>query len=199
MPPTGIEIGILFLSYVIGCLVLGYYLTRWLTGVDLRATGSGNVGARNASRVLGTTGLVTTVMWDVGKGSAVGTIAYMMGVDGWTFWLTGLAVSAGHIWPAQLGFRGGKGVATAGGFLLVFDHLLIVAFIVIVLLNFVFLRKLTPSGLIAIALLPVSAATMGYRFVDILGIIALVIIVLGAHWHDLKVIMSGIRASHQEK
>jgi len=100
-------------AYALGCFGTGYYLVRAQTGRDIREIGSGSLGARNVGRVLGRSGLCVTLLADFAKGGlAVWAARHLTGTEV----LTGvalLAVTVGHVWPVQLGFRGGKGVATA--------------------------------------------------------------------------------------
>jgi glycerol-3-phosphate acyltransferase PlsY len=110
-----------FLSYAIGCVSTGYYLTRLWTGTDIRTIGSGAAGARNVGRLLGGVGFVITFSGDFAKGLAAVWVASMLTHQHWVITASLLAVVIGHIWPVQLGFRGGKGVATALGGGLFFD------------------------------------------------------------------------------
>jgi glycerol-3-phosphate acyltransferase PlsY len=109
-------------AYVIGSLPLGWIVVRAATGVDLRRTGSGNVGATNAWRssspVLG--GAVA--LMDVLKGVAAVLLARRLApVHSALAWQAAAAVGAtvGHVAPVWLAFRGGRGVATAAGAFLV--------------------------------------------------------------------------------
>jgi len=106
-------------AYSLGCLTTGYYLVRTRTGQDLRALGSGSVGARNVGRLLGWRGFVLTVLGDFCKGALAVWAARHFTTDDRLVLLAMLAVVAGHVWPAQLHFQGGKGMATTLGALLV--------------------------------------------------------------------------------
>lgn len=106
---------VLAINYALGCVAVAWYVVRWRTGQDLRETGSGNVGARNAGRVLGRTGFALIALADIARGWLAMWFALRAGLEGWWVTAAGLAVVAGHIWPVQLGFRGGKGMATAWG------------------------------------------------------------------------------------
>ena len=100
-------------SYAIGCLVGAYYIVRWRRGVDVRASGSGNAGARNVYRSGDSVAAVLTLLWDAGKGAAAMLLArWLMPGDDAALAIAFVAVIVGHIWPAQLRFHGGKGVAT---------------------------------------------------------------------------------------
>ena len=148
--------GCLLGAYLLGCLATGYYLVRARTDRDLRELASGSTGARNAGRVLGKTGFGLTVLGDFGKGAFA-----VWAARDWTQHdhfaaLAMLAVVAGHIWPAQLHFRGGKGVATSLGALLVFDYRLALIFAVLFLAGLVLARKSILPALFAFACLPPS-------------------------------------------
>lgn len=111
-------IAVVLAAYALGCFVAGYYLVRWRTGQDLRLLGSGSLGAKNAGRQLGRGGYLATGLMDIAKGFAAVFLARWAGLSDWALTIVALAVVAGHIWPLQLGFRGGKGVATGYGVVL---------------------------------------------------------------------------------
>jgi glycerol-3-phosphate acyltransferase PlsY len=81
--------------------------------VDLRESGSGNPGGLNAARVLGRKWGLLVIVMDAAKGALAGFLGLLMGDAG--AYAAGAAVIAGHCWPVYNGFRGGKGVAAAGG------------------------------------------------------------------------------------
>src|SRR3954468_12917184 len=81
--------------------------------VDLRESGSGNPGGLNAARVLGKKWGLLVIVMDAAKGALAGVVGLAMGDPG--AYAAGTAVIAGHCWPVYNGFRGGKGVAAAGG------------------------------------------------------------------------------------
>lgn len=170
-----------FLSYVIGCFSTGYYLTRIFAGKDIRKSGSGSTGARNVGRTLGRTGFAVTFSGDVAKGLIAIWLASMLAPHYWAVTASLIAVVAGHIWPAQLGFHGGKGIAVALGGILVFDYRLAVACCLVFCLCFVCLRKYMLSGLAAVMALPVAAALMGNSAADIVGAMVIAFMILFAH------------------
>src|SRR5580693_6010407 len=97
-------------AYVIGCFSTGYWLVRWKTGQDLRTLGTGSCGARNAGRALGSNGFALTLSGDLAKGGLAVWIAQTVTGNDFVALLSMMAVTAGHVWPAPLGFRGGKGI-----------------------------------------------------------------------------------------
>lgn len=108
-------------AYAVGCFSSGYYLVRFRLGTDIRDRHSGSTGARNVQRDLGRTGFILVFAADALKGAGVIWIARAIGFQ--PAWVPILApcVVAGHIWPAQLGFRGGKGLVTALGAMIGLD------------------------------------------------------------------------------
>jgi len=104
------------LAYLLGSIPFGYLLVRFFRKQDIRAVGSGNIGATNVARS-GAKGLgVLTLLLDLGKGLAAVTIAqhFAPGVSDLAV-AAGMAAILGHVFPVWLGFRGGKGVATGLG------------------------------------------------------------------------------------
>lgn len=99
----------LFLGYALGCFSPGWWLVRRKTGGDLRAHGSGVTGATNAARVLGPRLGFLVLALDAAKAAlAVALARWLAPAEAWHV-LALPAVVAGHIWPAPLRFRGGRG------------------------------------------------------------------------------------------
>ena len=101
----------LLIGYLVGSLPIGYLMTQSTRGIDLRRVGSGNVGATNVYRTSGLGMAVGVMLADAGKGAA----AVLLGGGGPGAVTAGVAAVIGHVYPVWLGFRGGKGVATASG------------------------------------------------------------------------------------
>jgi acyl phosphate:glycerol-3-phosphate acyltransferase len=105
-------------SYLAGSVPFGLLLGRFVAGIDVRQAGSGNIGATNVARTAGRRLGVLTLLLDAGKGG-IPVAATALALDlphdaGWPA-AAGLAAFLGHVFPFWLGFRGGKGVATAFG------------------------------------------------------------------------------------
>lgn len=113
-----IEIITLIAAYLIGSIPTGLLLAK-SAGVDIRKSGSGNIGATNAYRTLGRTVGILTLLGDCLKGALPLLLAkYLQFGD---IWIAAIALAAflGHVYTIFLGFKGGKGVATALGIFLV--------------------------------------------------------------------------------
>ncbi len=104
-------------AYLIGSIPSGFILGK-LAGVDVRAAGSGNIGATNVARVMGKGRGLLTLIADVAKGFLPALAARQMALGDGAAALAGAAAFLGHLFPVFLKFRGGKGVATAFGVLL---------------------------------------------------------------------------------
>jgi|HubBroStandDraft_1064217.scaffolds.fasta_scaffold159725_2 glycerol-3-phosphate acyltransferase PlsY len=110
------------IAYLLGAIPFGYLLVRLSTGKDVRASGSGNIGATNVLRTTGRAQAVATLALDIAKGFVAVWIAARLtdGTQAAPLWTSAaaLAVMAGHSFPAFLHFQGGKAVATfIGAFL----------------------------------------------------------------------------------
>jgi acyl-phosphate glycerol 3-phosphate acyltransferase len=118
------SLAVALLSYLIGSVPFGYLVGRW-RGVDVLTAGSGNIGATNVGRLLGRPFGILVFVLDFLKGAlpvllamiadpyANGPSPAIAGV------IAGIAAFLGHLFPLFLGFRGGKGVATGAGIVLV--------------------------------------------------------------------------------
>lgn len=100
-------------AYLLGSLPSGYLAGR-ARGIDIRTVGSRNVGATNVFRTLGKSIGIAVMAADIAKGVAAVVLARILTDDAWPLVAAGAAI-AGHVWPAWLRFRGGKGVAVGGG------------------------------------------------------------------------------------
>ena len=106
-------------AYVIGAVPTSYLAGRGARGIDLRAHGSRNLGATNVYRVLGWRWAVPVGLVDIAKGALpVWLLAPRVGPAPWIPLAVGAAAILGHVYSVFIGFRGGKGVATAAGVVL---------------------------------------------------------------------------------
>jgi glycerol-3-phosphate acyltransferase PlsY len=172
-------------AYLLGCFTGGYYLVRWLAHQDIRTIGSGGVGARNVSRVLGKPGFLLTVLADGGKGLLAVWVARHFTADSRLVLLSMLAVVAGHLWPAQLRFRGGKGMATSLGALLAFNPWLALAFAVVFVVLAAALRRTVLPAMTAIAVVPMVAFWLGAAPTDVVLLSLLSGLVIAGHRRNL--------------
>jgi glycerol-3-phosphate acyltransferase PlsY len=151
----------LLAAYLVGSIPTGLVLARLRSDIDLRRRGSGNIGAANVTRLLGPGMGVLTLAGDVLKGFLpvwLGALVLRERVAPSELWiilcLAGLAVFAGHLFPAYLKLHGGKGVATACGVMLCLEPVVVppamLLFIVVVLVW----RYVSLASLVAAAAVP---------------------------------------------
>ncbi|HMJ62875.1 MAG TPA: glycerol-3-phosphate 1-O-acyltransferase PlsY [Bryobacteraceae bacterium] len=107
------------LAYLLGGLPFGYWFVRLASGRDIRTMGSGNIGATNVQRSMGTKAGIVVLLLDILKGFlAVWLAALLTHGDTAALALAAIAVMLGHCYPVFLGFKGGKAVACfVGAFL----------------------------------------------------------------------------------
>lgn len=169
-------------SYLIGSIPTGYLLVKWVKRIDVRAIGSGNVGATNVSRAAGgITGLLVLAL-DVGKGllAVLGVAPWLVHPVTTTAQLAcGLAAVIGHCVPLFLNFQGGKGVATTIGVIMGAAPSIAVVSLGVWGMVFALCRYVSVASLAAAVTIPVTQAIMRRPPGDILvgTLVALVIIV----------------------
>jgi len=146
---------LVFAGYLLGSIPFGYLLVRARSGRDVRAIGSGNIGATNVARAAGWSTGVATLILDLAKGALAvwlaghfsdGNIRIMM--------FAGLAAILGHIFPVWLKFSGGKGVATALGVFLMISWPAVAAAIAVFAIVVLFWRYVSLASVSAAAALP---------------------------------------------
>jgi len=189
---VGRDITLISACYCLGCFAAGYYWVRWRAGLDIRQHGSGAVGARNVGRLLGPTGFVVVLLLDFTKGALAVWLAIKSGVDNETTVAAMIAVVAGHTWPAQLRFHGGKGIATSLGAILAFDPLSALLLVIIFLVLFAVLRNFTVAGLLAFALSPLTGFSAAFGVAEVAALSSLAVIVLIAHHKNIRQEIAGI-------
>jgi glycerol-3-phosphate acyltransferase PlsY len=154
---------LLVLSYLLGAFPSGVVIGRILKGIDIRHHGSGNAGATNAWRVLGWRIALPIAVIDVGKGAAAaaGIARLPFGSLPLSFevvaLLCGLAAVLGHVFPVYTGFRGGKGVATAGGMLIATAPIPVGCALGVFLLTIFLSGKVSLGSILAVWTIPIAA------------------------------------------
>ncbi|CAN5681322.1 glycerol-3-phosphate 1-O-acyltransferase PlsY [soil metagenome] len=180
-------------SYLIGAVPASYLAGRLTRGLDLREHGSGNLGATNAFRVLGPAIAVPVMLFDIAKGFAPTFLFPQLVGNGELEWAIafGAATIVGHVFPIYLGFRGGKGVATATGVFLALAPLAMLVGLTVWIITLAISRMVSLASVIAsvalLAALPFSAAPLG---VQSLGV-AVATGVIVAHRANISRILAG--------
>ena len=149
------------LAYGLGAIPFGILVTRAMGLGDLRAIGSGNIGATNVLRTGNKAAAALTLILDGGKAALAVLVARAWaGAD--AAQVAGLAAILGHLFPVWLGFRGGKGVATFLGTILALNWPVGLVACATWLVTATLLRFSSLAALVASALAPVWALLLGY-------------------------------------
>ncbi len=181
---------VLVLGYLVGSIPFAYLLSR-RRGIDLRAVGSGNVGASNVLRTSGVTTAVLAMLLDALKGVLAVLVAQRVAPGPATPMAAGLASVIGHVYPVWLHFRGGKGVATAAGvFGVMTPGVLAIACGVFLLAVWTTRFISVGSMAAALTLAAVTAATDAPAVVSI-GALAIAAIVISRHRTNLGRLRAG--------
>lgn len=156
-------VGVFVGSYLIGSIPFSWLVVRWKTGKDVRAVGSGNVGATNAMRAAGPGAGALALLLDVAKGIAPVLIVRAIGTTPLVESYAAAAAVIGHMYPVWLRFRGGKGVATAAGALAVVAPLPAALAAVVFLVVVVVTRYVSLGSILGMASFPLFVLLLGWR------------------------------------
>lgn len=173
-------------AYFLGNMMTGFLVVRLIGKDDIRKQGSGNVGARNAGRILGKKGFILTFLGDALKGALIVLIARYFGFAD-EILLVGIALAIlGHIKPILLGFQGGKGISTFIGAMITFEPLLIPIIIAGFLVIYLFIKSFTFAGLGSFVLIPIALYYLHYSNTSCFITIGILIILYFAHRENIK-------------
>ena len=177
-------------AYLIGSIPTGLLLGKAF-GVDIRTTGSGNIGATNVYRTLGRKVGVMTLVGDCLKGLIPVVAAQQMGLPDLGIALVGLAAFLGHVYTVFLGFKGGKGVATALGVFLGLSPLAVLVTLAIFVLVLVKWRYVSLGSIVAAVAMPVIVAVLDRR-VSMIAVTAVISsLVIHKHRENIRRLQAG--------
>jgi glycerol-3-phosphate acyltransferase PlsY len=178
------------LAYLIGSIPFGYLIVRFTGRGDVRQTGSGGTGATNVSRRAGKGAGVLTLILDALKGAAAVLIATRFS-SGWLIAAAAIAVIVGHIFPVWLGFRGGKGVATAVGVFLVLAPFALLCAGVVFLIMFLFTRYVSLGSISAAVTIPLILWPNGLTSAIFTCAVVVAALVIFAHRANIARLIHG--------
>ncbi len=188
------------IGYLLGSISFSYLFGKWLKKIDIRNYGSGNAGATNTLRVLGKGPAITVLILDILKGMIAVLISKLIGGEEWVPFVAGLSAAIGHNWPIFFNFRGGKGIATTIGVLLLlipYPALIagVIAIALIALTRYVSLGSLTFTVLTPIILLFFDRYPDSYFYVAII----FALLSIWRHRVNIKKIIQGTENKLGEK
>lgn len=192
------------LAYAIGSINFSVLISRKMAGFDVREKGSGNAGTTNVLRAVGVKAAILTLICDILKGIVAVLIAFLIGNMTQTadrallIQLAGILVIVGHTFPIFFEFRGGKGIATALGVLLITNWKIGLICLVFAVVLIIITRMVSVGSMSAAILFPVLTLFMGDNFIVAQGAfkyfiysLILAAFVIFNHRENIKRIMNG--------
>jgi acyl phosphate:glycerol-3-phosphate acyltransferase len=177
------------IAYLLGSIPFGYLAGR-AKGIDIRTVGSRNIGTTNVFRTLGRRWGIAVLVLDMGKGLAAVLIAQGLTDGAWPVLAAGAAV-LGHLAPVWLHFKGGKGVAVAGGALIglmpLASAILVGGWIVVVAVT----RYVSVASILAAAAFTPLAWALGYGWQYIVFAAVVSALVLVRHRANMRRLATG--------
>ena len=178
-------------AYLIGSIPVGFLVARAAGGTDIRRAGSGNIGATNVLRTLGTGPAVLTLVGDIVKGYLAVSAARSIGIESWAAAAGAVAAIAGNCWPVFLGFRGGKGVATGlGAFLSLIPWAVAPAAVLWIAVTAIS-RYVSLASIVACLSLPVATLLFGYPRHSAIAAALTALIIVWRHRDNIGRLVSG--------
>jgi glycerol-3-phosphate acyltransferase PlsY len=179
-------------AYLVGAVPIGWLVARGFGVGDIRRHGSGNIGATNVLRTLGRLPAIVTLLGDVLKGYlAVWLGASLGGEQPAAAATAAVAAVAGNCWSVFLGFRGGKGVATAFGALLRLVPLATLAAVPVFVIIVASFRYVSLGSLLAALCVPLGALMLGYSRAAVLAALAIAGVIVGRHHANIARLRAG--------
>ena len=190
------------IAYFLGSISFSVIFSKKFAGIDVREKGSGNAGTTNVLRTVGKKVAALTLICDILKGVVAVLIGVIVAkiinnVDGALIvQIAGIAVVIGHTFPIFFGFKGGKGVATSIGVLLVTNWQIGLICIVFALTIIVLTRMVSAGSVLAAVLFPILTLFIGKDYFIIKGSyfvfsVIMAVIVMFNHRSNIKRILSG--------
>lgn len=177
------------LAYLLGTFPSALLVARG-KGVDVTAEGSGNPGASNVGRLLGRRAGIIVFVLDALKGAICAGVGLAIGGYAGGLALGGAAI-LGHIFPVTRRFRGGKGVATGAGVIIVLYPVISLALAVVWVVTLKVSHKASVASLAIIAGLPIAMVIAGRPWQEIVTVVALAAIVVARHADNLRRLVRG--------
>lgn len=181
-------------GYLIGSIPFGVVLVRLFRREDIRAQGSGNIGASNVWRVYGKSLGLPVALLDVAKGFVPALVGLAVGGE-WVGVLAGVAAMAGHARPVWLGFtKGGKMVATGGGVSFALAPLPALLCLVAWVVVFALFRYASAASLVTSLVLPIACVAFGEPWPTVVFATAASVAVVFLHRQNIRRLLNGTEA-----
>ena len=176
-------------AYLLGTFPSAALVAR-AGGHDVLAEGSGNPGASNVARLMGWKAGAVVMVADFLKGTVAAGVGLAVGGRTGAYAL-GIAAVLGHVLPVTRRFKGGKGVATASGALVVLFPWIIVGLAVVWFVVARVLKRASIASLVCTVAFPLLAIVGGYDWVEIAVLTGLAVVIVGRHAANLRRLVRG--------
>ena len=179
-------------AYLLGAVPVGFFVARAFGIGDIRRHGSGTIGMTNVLRTVGKMPAVLTLIGDVVKGMlAVWLGAHVAGATPADIPVVGVAAVTGNCWSVFLSFRGGKGVATGLGALLMLVPWAIAPSALVFLAVVATTRYVSLGSLLGAIGVPVVALALGYPVRSVIAAVCVALIIVLRHRENIGRLLSG--------
>ena len=177
-------------AFILGSIPFGIIIAK-VMGIDLKKIGSGNIGATNVLRSLGKGPAALTLLGDILKGTAAVAIGRYLSVGSAYEGIIGLSAILGHNFSLFLGFKGGKGVATSIGVLLIYSPQVAILTLIIWLMVVLMTRYSSLGAIVAFGLLPVNVFLVDYSEMKLIISALITLLILLRHIGNTERLIRG--------
>lgn len=183
------------ISYILGSIPTGLILVRYLKNTDVREYGSGKIGTTNVQRTAGTSTALVVLVVDMGKGAIATLLATLVSESLVAPSVAGVMAVIGHNWPIFVGFKGGRGVATGAGSMIILAPwvalLTITSFVIVAgLSRYASLGSLAAVAVAIVGLLITGALGIYNIQHSVFGLVAGPLII-ARHWDNIRRLRKG--------
>lgn len=177
-------------AFILGSIPFGIIIAK-VMGIDLKKIGSGNIGATNVLRSLGKGPAALTLLGDILKGTAAVAIGRYLSVGPAYEGIIGLSAILGHNFSLFLGFKGGKGVATSIGVLLIYSPQVAIFTLIIWVMVVLMTRYSSLGAIVAFGLLPVNVFLVDYSEIKLIISALITLLILLRHIGNIERLIRG--------
>lgn len=177
-------------AFILGSIPFGIIIAK-VMGIDLKKIGSGNIGATNVLRALGKGPAALTLLGDILKGTAAVAIGRYLSVGPAYEGIIGLSAILGHNFSLFLGFKGGKGVATSIGVLLIYSPQVAIFTLIIWVMVVLMTRYSSLGAIVAFGLLPVNVFLVDYSEMKLIISALITLLILLRHIGNIERLIKG--------
>lgn len=181
---------VVIISYLLGSIPFAYIMIRLIKGIDIRQVGSGNVGTTNALRTAGKRVALAALLGDLLKGLLAAWLGMQVGGEVLAAACV-LAAVIGHCWPVFIGFKGGKGMATTAGAMLLLMPKVFLFLAIIFILIVIFSRYVSLASISVAVLLPLTVLFLSQPGSYLLTSIVLTLLVVYRHRENIERLRNG--------